>query len=88
MPFGLGHVACDPQRGSMAATPEVGPVGDLPNEVGEIAARRLSLDGVLSVEQVTRRPRKELLAIHGVDPKAMRILDEAFAAESLGHDGF
>ncbi len=63
-------------------------MGDLPNEVGEIAARRLSLDGVLSVEQVTRRPRKELLAIHGVDPNAMRILDEAFAAESLGFDDF
>jgi hypothetical protein len=29
----------------MAATPEVRPVGDLPNEIGKTAARELSLNG-------------------------------------------
>jgi hypothetical protein len=63
----------------MAATPDVRPVGDLPNEIGKTAARELSLNGITSLEQVARHSREDLLAIHGVGPKAIRILDEALA---------
>jgi predicted flap endonuclease-1-like 5' DNA nuclease len=68
----------------MAATPDVGPVGDLPNEIGKTAARELSLNGVTSLEQVAHHSRERLLAIHGLGPKAIRILDEALAAKGLG----
>jgi hypothetical protein len=68
----------------MAATPDVRPVGDLPNEIGKTAARELSLNGITSLKQVARHSRKELLAIHGVGPKAIRILDGALAARNLG----
>jgi predicted flap endonuclease-1-like 5' DNA nuclease len=68
----------------MAATADVRPVGDLPNEIGKTAARELYLTGITSLEQVARHSREELLAIHGVGPKAIRILGEALAAEGLG----
>lgn len=68
----------------MAATPDVRPVGDLPNEIGKTAARELSLHEITSLEQVARHSRAELLAIHGVGPKAIRILGHALAAKGLG----
>jgi predicted flap endonuclease-1-like 5' DNA nuclease len=67
----------------MAATPDVRPVGDLPNEIGKTAARELSLHGITSLQQVARHSREDLLAIHGVGPKAIRILGGALAAEGL-----
>ena len=68
----------------MAGTPDVRPVGDLPNEIGRTAARELSLNGITRLEQVSRHSRDELLAIHGVGPKAIQILEAALAAEGLG----
>ena len=70
----------------MAPTPDVRPVGDLPNEIGKTAARELSRNGITSLEQVARRSREELLAIHGVGPKAIRILSGALAANNLGFE--
>lgn len=70
----------------MAGTPDVRPVGDLPNEIGKTAARELSLNGIASLEQVARHSRDELLAIHGVGPKAIRILEGALAAKGLGYN--
>jgi predicted flap endonuclease-1-like 5' DNA nuclease len=67
----------------MAATPDMRPVGDLPNEIGKTAARELSLHGITSLQQVARHSREDLLAIHGVGPKAIRILGGALAAEGL-----
>jgi predicted flap endonuclease-1-like 5' DNA nuclease len=48
-------------------------------------ARELHLNGITTLEQVVRHSRDELLAIHGVGPKAVRILEEALAAEGLGY---
>lgn len=69
----------------MANTPDVRPVGDLPNEIGKTAARELSLNGITSLEQVARHSRDELLAIHGVGPKAIRILEGALATRGLSY---
>jgi hypothetical protein len=69
----------------MAGTPDVRPVGDLPSDIGKTAARELSLNGITSLEQVARHSREELLAIHGVGPKAIRILEAALAAKGLGY---
>ncbi|MDB1086103.1 DNA-binding protein [Streptomyces sp. ACA25] len=71
----------------MTRTPDVRPVGDLPNEIGRTAARELSLNSITSLEQVAARSRKELLAIHGVGPKAIAILGEALAAKGLDYKG-
>ena len=69
----------------MAPTPDIRPVGDLPNEIGKTAARVLSQNGIITLEQIVSRSKKELLAIHGVGPKAVRILGEALAATGLDY---
>jgi ERCC4-type nuclease len=69
----------------MAPTPDIRPVGDLPDEIGRTAARELSLNGITTLKQVASRSRKELLAIHGVGPKAVRILDETLTTHGLSY---
>ncbi|GAA1997202.1 hypothetical protein [Brevibacterium samyangense] len=66
------------------ATPDVRPVGDLPDAIGKTAARELQAGGIASLEAVSRHTEKELLAIHGVGPKAVRILREALASRGAG----
>ena len=58
----------------MTPTPDVRPVGDLPDKIGKTAARELSLNGITSLRQVATHSKRELLAIHGVGPKAIAIL--------------
>lgn len=69
----------------MAPTPDIRPVGDLPDEIGKTAARELSLNGITSLQQVADHSKKELLAIHGVGPKAIAILSEALAENGLDY---
>lgn len=59
------------------ATP--GDVGDLPKAIGAPATRALTGAGITSLAQVAARTDAELLAMHGVGPKAVRILREALA---------
>jgi DNA-directed RNA polymerase alpha subunit len=65
------------------STPDVRPVGDLPDAIGKTAARELSLNGITSLERVSAHTERELLAIHGVGPKAVRILGEVLAEKGL-----
>ena len=67
----------------MADTLDIRPVGDLPDEIGKTAARALSVTGIASLQRVADHSRKELLAIHGVGPKAIDILAAALAARGL-----
>ncbi len=69
----------------MADTPDVRPVGDLPDAIGKTAARELSIRGITTLQQVADHSRKELLAIHGVGPKAIAILGDALTAKGLDH---
>jgi predicted flap endonuclease-1-like 5' DNA nuclease len=69
----------------MANTPDVRPVGDLPNEIGKTAARELSLHGITSLQQVAVHSKRELLAIHGVGPKAIAVLGDALTAKGLAY---
>jgi len=71
----------------MADTPDIRPVGDLPNEIGKTAARELSINGITTLQQVASHSKKELLAIHGVGPKAIRLLGEVMAAKGLDYKG-
>lgn len=75
------------QAQAMAPTPDVRPVGNLPNAIGKTAARELSLNGITTLQQVATFSKKELLAIHGVGPKAITILGEALAAQGLNYKG-
>ncbi|HEY4536576.1 MAG TPA: helix-hairpin-helix domain-containing protein [Enteractinococcus sp.] len=67
----------------MMSTPDVRPVGDLPNAIGKTAARALHEAGVDSLAKVSQHSAQELLALHGVGPKALRILNEALRTRSM-----
>lgn len=60
-------------------TPDVRPVGDLPDAIGKTAARELALYGITSLARVSTMSKRDLLGIHGAGPKAVRILGEALA---------
>jgi Helix-hairpin-helix domain len=51
--------------------------------VGRPAAAALGQAGILTLEEVAAHTEQELLALHGVGPKAVRILREALAAGGL-----
>lgn len=64
-------------------TPDVRPVGDLPNEVGKTASRALQAGGIDSLVKVSQHTEQHLLAIHGVGPKAIRVLRAALTDQGL-----
>lgn len=61
---------------------------EFPQSLGKVAPRELAVNGITRYEQLTERTERELLAIHGVGPKAIRILRAELAARglSLRHD--
>jgi hypothetical protein len=54
-----------------------------PAGMGTVAPRELALAGYTDLRQCSAATARELLAIHGVGPKAIRILREAMAAKGL-----
>ncbi|QTJ67201.1 hypothetical protein HYG77_17500 [Rhodococcus sp. ZPP] len=56
-------------------------IGDLP-PIGRPANSALLEAGITTLAQVAARSRRELLAMHGVGPKAVRILEGAL--EEIG----
>ena len=55
----------------------------LTREIGRTALRALALQGYTSLDQLTEVTADQLLEIHGVGPKAVRILDAHLAARGL-----
>jgi NAD-dependent DNA ligase len=51
--------------------------------IGKVAARELALAGYIRLEQLTKVSEKDLLRLHGVGPKALRILTQALAEKGL-----
>lgn len=60
--------------------PDQEKASDLPN-VGKPAARAFTAAGYLQLEQFTKLTEAEVLKLHGVGPKAIRIIREALAAK-------
>lgn len=56
---------------------------EFPSRMGKVAPRALAEHGYTRYEQLTSVTPKELLKIHGVGPKAIRILEEELAARGL-----
>jgi predicted flap endonuclease-1-like 5' DNA nuclease len=56
------------------------PSPDLP-AIGRPATRALAAQGITTLDDVARQKRADLLALHGVGPKAVRILEEALATD-------
>ncbi|MQY19140.1 helix-hairpin-helix domain-containing protein [Nocardia macrotermitis] len=55
----------------------------LPKGIGAPATRALTAAGYSGLEQLAGVPAAELLALHGVGPKAVRILSEALGELGL-----
>lgn len=56
---------------------------DFPIGMGKVAPRQLIASGIKDIKATINYTEKELLAIHGVGPKAMRILKEELAKNGL-----
>ena len=56
----------------------------LPRGIGRAATAALALVGISRLSQLTTRTERELLALHGVGPKAIRILRDALATSGRG----
>jgi predicted flap endonuclease-1-like 5' DNA nuclease len=52
-------------------------------QIGKPATRALEAEGIRTLEDIARHSERELLAIHGVGPKAIRILREELEARGL-----
>lgn len=53
-------------------------------QIGKVARRELANHGYTRYEQLTTVTAKELLRIHGVGPKAIRILGEDLQEQGRG----
>ena len=68
--------------------PEDSPVPtEYPQRLGRTARRELAISGFTRYDQLTGVTPAELLRIHGVGPKAIRILREELAARGLSFAG-
>lgn len=63
------------------------PGGELTAGIGRPATQALLGAGVTTLEQVAQRSRADLLALHGVGPKAARVLSEALEQRGLALRG-
>ncbi|MFL6118816.1 hypothetical protein [Actinophytocola sp.] len=63
------------------------PATEFPHGIGRVARRALALHGYTTYEQLTGVTTTLLLAMHGVGPKAVRILGEELAARGLDFAG-
>lgn len=66
---------------------EPGTVGDLPRGLGRPATRALVANGITSLADAATWTEADLLALHGVGPKAISVLDEAFGPIGLQFRG-
>lgn len=56
---------------------------EFPHDIGRVARRELAANGYTRYADLTRVRRDELLAIHGIGPKAVRILGEELERRGL-----
>ncbi|TWD83237.1 hypothetical protein FB561_4398 [Kribbella amoyensis] len=68
--------------------PEDSPVPtEYPQSIGRTARRELALNGFTTFDQLTKVTPAELLEIHGVGPKAVRLLTEELTARGQSFAG-
>jgi predicted flap endonuclease-1-like 5' DNA nuclease len=65
------------------ATEDAAEPTEFPHGIGKVARRELALNGYTRYEQLTNVSAAELLRIHGIGPKAIRILAEELATRGL-----
>lgn len=58
-------------------------MSELTPRIGKVATRELAANGITTYAELATRPEREVLAIHGIGPKAIRILTEELARRRL-----
>ncbi|MDX8142775.1 hypothetical protein SK854_11680 [Lentzea sp. BCCO 10_0061] len=58
---------------------------EFPASIGKVATRELTAHGYTTFDSLTKVSAKTLLKIHGVGPKAIRILGEELAAQGKAY---
>lgn len=58
---------------------------EFPGTIGKVATRELTAHGYTTFDSLTKVSAKTLLKIHGVGPKAIRILGEELAAQGKAY---
>lgn len=68
------------KQASAADSAVPGAVGDLPKAIGRPATQALVAAGITTLAQVAELTEAELKGMHGVGPKAIRVLKDALGA--------
>jgi len=76
-----------PQRLTRVPAVAAGVDGDLPRAIGRPATNALHGAGIATLAQVAQRTPEEIGALHGVGPKAVRLLDEALRDAGIAWRG-
>ncbi|ACZ21369.1 hypothetical protein Sked_14330 [Sanguibacter keddieii DSM 10542] len=71
----------------MTSEPAGPETSELTPRIGKVARRELAVHGITTYEQLAARSTRELLGIHGVGPKAVRILAEELDGLGLAFAG-
>lgn len=56
---------------------------EFPPSLGKVARRELAVNGITKYDQLVSHTPEDLLSVHGVGPKAVRILTEELARRGL-----
>jgi predicted flap endonuclease-1-like 5' DNA nuclease len=59
------------------------PTTELTPRIGKVATRELANHGYTRYDQLTGVSARELLGMHGIGPKAIRILEDELATRGL-----
>jgi hypothetical protein len=79
---GISHIS---SGGELQMTSDDALNTEFPSSIGKVAARELALSGYTKYEHLTQVSKKTLLAIHGVGPKSVNILEEELKKRGLGY---
>lgn len=71
----------------MSSTRPDGSETEFPRSIGQPATRALNQEGYTRFEQLEHVTAAELLKLHGVGPKSVRILREELAARGIAFAG-
>lgn len=58
---------------------------EFPHAIGKVAARELAAHGYVTFASLAEATERDLLAIHGVGPKAVRILRDELETRGLSY---
>jgi len=67
----------------MTAKPQAMPGTDFPRAIGDPAFAALTAAGYTALDQLAGVPKGDIQALHGVGPKAVRVLEAALAERGL-----